>query len=79
MTVNESRTANDVQLSKHNVEEISHEVADRITDKALVHLMYNEEHRIKDIMRNAKTLSKHAGRKTVQEEDIRLALEYYED
>ena len=76
MTTKETRTANDVQLSKHNTEKIAHEVAPRVTDKALIHLMYNEEHRMKDIMNTARTLAKHAGRKTVQEEDVRLALEY---
>lgn len=61
-------------LSKGSVKTIGHEFTDRITDDAVLRVLAHEEERIKKVFRLAEIMAKHAGRKTIKEEDIRLVL-----
>lgn len=75
----DGKGAKDFQLTKHNVEELGHETAPRISDDAILRVIAEEEPRIIEVFRRARMLAKHAGRKTVMEEDIRLVYSFMED
>lgn len=73
------RDNNKQSLRKGAVKSVGHQVADRITDDAVLRVIYEEEYRIKQLFRYSKMLARHAGRKTVQEEDVRLAYDLMRD
>jgi len=62
---------NDLQLTIHNVKDIGHEFNDRITDDAVKRVAMVEQDRMQKIFRLAKVMARHAGRKTIKEDDIR--------
>lgn len=64
--------ANDLGLGKTSVKNIAREVADRVSDDAVLRVMYQEENRIKEKFRLAKIVAKRAGRQTVREDDLRV-------
>lgn len=66
-------SGHDIKLSKNRVKGIGKRYSDRITDDAAVYVAYWLEKEAEDLWKVAKELSEHAGRKTVMEEDIRLA------
>lgn len=61
-----------LQLSKGNVKRIMRSQTDRVSDDAALQVAHEEQDRIKRVTRLAIALAEHAGRKTVQEEDIRM-------
>lgn len=69
----------ELQLTVHNIKEIGHEFNDRITDDAAKRVAYTEEERIKKTWRLAQTIARHAGRKTIKEEDIRIVEQIEEE
>jgi histone H3/H4 len=60
----------DQQFTVHNVKEIGHEFSERITTDAATRVAMEEEERVKKVFRLAKVVARHAGRKTIKEEDI---------
>lgn len=66
-------TGHSIQLSKGNLKSIGHEVNDRITDDAVIHMSVVQQEHMKEVWRTAKVLARHAGRQTIKEEDVRLA------
>lgn len=72
----EGRTASDYSLSKRGTESIAHEHVDRVTDDAVLRVMEELEVEAHDIFKEAKMAARHAGRKTVKEDDIRLVLKF---
>lgn len=73
------KVAKDVQLGKHNVKKIGHRVVGRIRDDAVTRVIYEEEKRIEKIFEEAQRLAQHAGRETVTEDDVRLAIYYMDE
>lgn len=63
----------DLKLSKSQVKRIGDEaIGSRISGDAAKRIAFEEEERIKKIYRLAEMVAQNAGRKTVQEEDVRL-------
>jgi histone H3/H4 len=69
----------DQQLTVHNIKAIGHEFNDRITDDAATRVAMEEEKRIQKIFRLATVMARHAGRKTVREEDIQKVLMFEDE
>lgn len=68
------KTGNQLSLSKRSVKSIGHEFTERITDDAANRVCYQLELAAQDVFRDAQLFANHAGRMTVKEEDILLAL-----
>jgi histone H3/H4 len=65
-------SANDLGLGKTGVKNIAHEVVDRVSDDAIMRVMYQEENRIKERFRLANIVASRAGRQTIREDDLRV-------
>lgn len=68
----------ELTLTKGRVRTLGQERADRISEDAILRVIYEEEQRIRQVFQMARELADHAGRATVQEDDIRLAFKYME-
>lgn len=68
-------TGNDVQLSVRNVKKIAHGATsnERVTKDAAIRVALEEQKRMQEIFRKSELLAKKEGRKTVKEEDVRVA------
>lgn len=71
----EDKTGNDVQLSVRNVKKIAHGATsnERVTKDAAVRVALEEQKRMQELFRKAELLAQKEGRKTVKEEDVRVA------
>ncbi len=72
ITMEDEYSANDLGLGKTSVKNIAHEVVDRVSDDAIMRVMYQEENRIKEKFRLAKIVASRAGRQTIREDDLRV-------
>jgi len=68
------QSSHEQQLTKHNVKAIGHEFNDRITDDATRRVAMDLESRAQKVFRLAQVMARHAGRKTIKEEDIEAVL-----
>lgn len=73
------KDGHDVQLSKNKVKDIGRRYSDRISDDAAIQVAYEIEKKAEEIWSTANELCEHAGRSTVMEEDVRLAVRIMED
>jgi len=73
------QNGNDQQFTVHNVKEIGHEFSERITTDAAIRVAMEEEQRVKKVFRMAKVVAKHAGRKTIKEEDVQIVYQMEEE
>jgi len=73
------KNGHDFHLAKSRVKSVGHEVHDRISDDAVLQVLAEEEFRMIEVWETAERLASHAGRHTIQEEDIRLAYQLNDD
>ena len=66
------KSGHQLKLSVNKVKAVGHQIHDRISDDAARQMAHSEEDRIKKKWRLAKVMAEHAGRQTIQEEDVRL-------
>lgn len=73
------KNGHDFKLAKSRVKAVGHEVHDRISDDAVLQVLAEEEFRMREVWETAEMLADHAGRHTIQEEDVRLAYKVNEE
>jgi len=73
------KNGKELQLTVHNLKAIGHNYNERITDDAAKRMAYQAEERIQKKWRLAKVVARHAGRKTIKEEDVRVVEQMEEE
>lgn len=73
------KSSDELQLTVHNMKEIMHEFNDRVTDDAARRIALEEQDRVQKVARLSKVMARHAGRKTIKEEDVRQVYQMEEE
>lgn len=70
------KSAEDVAITVSTIKDIAHDIGiARISDDAAVHIANVLEMEAEELVRDSHKSANHAGRKTVKEDDVRLARE----
>lgn len=73
------KDGNELYLTTGNVKSIGHKHNERITEDAVRRVAMREESRMDKIFRLAKVMARHAGRKTIKEEDIEKVYQFEDE
>lgn len=71
-------TGSELKLQKGRIKNIGHEVNGRISDDACIQVAIREQERIIRVFEVANRIAEAAGRKTIHEQDVRMAYEISE-